>query len=120
MVKTYPGSYAPKLERDLTCQYAHVDDSHYWDDGAVSFFHSKPIESRVQSINGRIVAVGTLERVSPRENGPFYFKATVATIQEYTREDGFTRRRIHRESSGELEQYKHRAVAWLDAKLPND
>ena len=111
---------------DLVCQSAHVDDWRGWPWLGQGYQGSSYVwmpKAWTLYVDGRPVAVGCVYQVrtfwgrgpDPLNHPPMY-RAAFCTIEEYTRQDGFTRRRLAWKAS-DLFDWPAKGDKWLKATL---
>lgn len=116
MLKKYRGSvsFAQLLMDDLTANVPHCDPFYHWSKDTVRLFRPKVLTVQCVSENGRIVAVGTIERMT-RPDCSVTYRAQWCTVVAYTWE-GQTHHRVNDNYS--MFEDSRSAYAWLKANIP--
>ena len=110
------GAFARQCQEDMMRAVGHCDRNTYFGTDEMRGFGSTVLNTWIISEHGRITAVGTLERVTAPYNPPLY-KGRWARVEEYKREDGFTRNRVVDISSGLAENF-NAVRRWVTRNTP--
>lgn len=116
MVNKYRGSVACAREMldNMTRQYTNCDACYHWSPDTVKFFRPTVLTVQVKSEDGRIVAVGTIERMT-RPDRSISYRAQWATVGVYDWH-GVQHHRVN--TRFEVVDTSRAAYSWLKANIP--